>query len=1123
MSRQLTHTSSFRRIAFSAVVIGLSLSAAAQSLTITTLAGQIGTNGSADGTGTAARFTWANGIVADASGTLHLVDANNFTVRRVTPAGVVTTVAGAAGQKEHRDGTGTAARFYQPRGLARDAAGNLYVADTNPASPGATVRKISTTGVVTTHLSNLQAATALAIDAAGNLIVAGGLKLRAFSSSLVELPPTWAPGLPETGFVSALAVDRDGGVFLLDGVNHWIRKIAPSGTIVTVAGAWGAAGYVDGAGALARFSFPRGLALDSAGNAFVADGNNPVVRKITPAGIVTTVAGSISVAAPGASRDGLGSNARFSGLFSLAVGADDAVYVGDLGAIRKGVVVSSAAKIATAPSDQLVSAGERAVFSVGANGYPATSYQWQRANSAGVVWVNVADTGLYSGATTAVLTINGVTPGMNGDRFRCVVTNSLGSDTSASATLTVDPPVVVVPLRVSTLAGRAGTQGFADGVGANALLSGPTGVATDATGNVLVADTVGNRIRKITPGGTVTTLAGNGIVGVADGTGTAAQFHRPGPMAVDAQGNVFVADQLFVPDFAALPVIRKITPTGVVTTFVRGGTGGVRFNLINGLAFDRSGNLVVSCSAEGVVRFAPSGAIITTPLSSSALPGTGGIAFDAAGNLYIADTANHAILKVATTGLATLVAGKPGTAGAADGRAAVARFRLPTGVAVDSAGNIYVVDTGNHVIRRVTPAGVVSTVAAAAPTASQANPVGAADGIGATARFNGPQGIAIDRAGNLHIADTQNHTIRRAVPSDAVGLGQSAALYAQTTGSEPTSALAHEPKRAALGTGSTYQWFKDSVAIAGATNEQLLMASVGLSDQGSYAVQVTTSDGVSRSEPVALTVTGGRLVNLSIRSYAGSSEGTLIVGFVVSGPGLPLLARGVGPALIPFGVSGALSTPRLVLHARHTLLASNAGWANSPDISDAAGRVGAFALPPESNDAAMLSTLETGAYSVQCAADSGTGGVALVELYDASVTDAARSRLMNVSARSRVGAGDDVMIAGFSIRGIAPRRILLRGVGPTLGQFGVEGALADPQLLLFDSGGTLRAQNDDWSDNTNAAEITATTPSVGAFPLPNRSKDAVLLLSLNPGTYSVQVSGSDTAAGIALVEVYEVP
>ena len=1121
-----------RFIVLLAGLLTLVLTAAAQSLTITTIAGQPGESGSADGTGSAAQFYFFNGMVADASGNLYLLDDGNYTVRKVTSAGEVTTIAGAARQKAYVDGTGTAARFYQPSGLALDAAGNLYLSDFNPATVGPSVRKITPGGVVTTYLSGFGGP--LAFDAAGNLIVLAANRLRAFVNNVSQLPPTWPPGRVENVEGRALTIGRDGSIYVVDTSNHVVRKITSTGVMTILAGAVGVAGYADATGPNARFNSPSGIAVDSAGNVFVAEVINPVVRKITPAGVVTTVAGAAGVPfVPGFFPDGVGSSARFYVLTALAIGADDTVYIGEVGAVRKGVVVPSAAKVSIPPQDQIVSAGERTTFSVGANGFPAVSYQWQRAVSGSAVWVNLADVGLFSGATTSVLAINGVTPGMSGDRFRCVVTNPLGTDTSAVVSLTVDPPVVVVPLRVSTLAGRAGTQGGADGVGANASFNGPTGIATDASGNVLVADTFGNRIRKITPAGTVTTLAGSGVAGPADGTGTAAQFRQPGAIAVDAQGNVFVADQPNDPYNPGLPVIRKITPAGSVTTFAQGSLSGPRFNQVNGLAFDRLGNLVVSCSAEGAVRYAPNGTVVTS-LPPLRLPGNGGIAFDTAGNLYLADSVNAVIFKMTTDGLNSLVAGKFNTGGAADGRSAVARFQIPKGVAVDSAGSLYVVDTGNQSIRKITPTGMVSTVAAIKPTASQTNTAGATDGIGTTARFNQPAAIAIDRAGTLYIADTLNNTIRRAVPLDTLAVGQATELYAQSTEQdqpaaallplgESSPALSAGPRRAALGTGSSYQWFKDSVPITGATNATLRLAAVGLADQGRYAVQVTTSDGTSMSEAVALAVTGSRLVNLSIRSRAGKGAETLTVGFVVAGQGFPILIRGVGPGLAPFGVAGALANPRLELYGGGTLLSSNAGWGNLTDIVEASARVGAFALTTNSVDAAVLPTLESGAFTVQCSAGSDSGGVALVEMYDANLADAARSRLINVSARSRVGAGDEVMIAGFSIRGSAPRRVLLRGVGPTLGQFGVEGALPDPQLKLFDSGGTLRAQNDDWSDNTNAADIAGAALAVGAFQLAPQSKDAVLFLSLNPGTYSVQLAGAATGTGIALIEVYEAP
>ena len=275
----------------------------------------------------------------------------------------------------------------------------------------------------------------------------------------------------------------------------------------------------------------------------------------------------------------------------------------------------------------------------------------------------------------------------------------------------------------TTLAGQPGGQGNADGTGSAARFNCPVGVAVDSAGNVFVADYDNYTIRKVTPAGVVTTLAGSaGNGGSADGTGSAARFNQPSGVAVDSAGNVFVAD-------TDNHTIRKVTPAGVVTT------------------------LAGSAGASGSTDGTGSAARFDDPE---------GVAVDSAGNVFVADTDNHTIRKVTPAGVVTTLAGSAGASGSTDGTGSAARFYYPVGVAVDSAGNVFVADTGNHTIRKVTPAGVVTTLAGSAGNS------GSADGTGSAARFNDPEGVAVDSAGNVFVADCFNNTIRKVTSAGVV-------------------------------------------------------------------------------------------------------------------------------------------------------------------------------------------------------------------------------------------------------------------------------------------------------------------------------------------------------------------
>jgi sugar lactone lactonase YvrE len=352
-------------------------------------------------------------------------------------------------------------------------------------------------------------------------------------------------------------------VYVADSFNDTIRKISPTAMVSTFAGAGGAVGSVDGSGSAALFANPNLLAFDPAGILYVSDGYNNAIRKITPAGVVSTFVGA---ATQSGSADGSGSSARFNVPHAVAADAAGTLYVAD-------------------------------------------SYN-----------------------------------------------STIRKITAAGA--------------VSTLAGLAGKSGTLDGSGGNARFNFPYGVAVDSEGNVYVADSFNEEIRKITPAGVVSTLAGNGTIGSADGKGSAASFHYPYGLAVDSAGILYVADTYN-------HTIRKITPDGTVSTLA--GTAG------------KMGSTDATGAAAG----------FNLPMS---------IAIDSTGNLYVADSSNNAIRKIAPGAVVTTLAGNAGQTGSIDGTGSAARFSTPNYLTLDSAGNVYVSDTGNSTIRKITSSGVVTTV-----------------------------------------------------------------------------------------------------------------------------------------------------------------------------------------------------------------------------------------------------------------------------------------------------------------------------------------------------------------------------------------------------------------------------
>lgn len=689
-------------ILFVFLIIHLSTPVLAQSVystpyTFTTLAGRSGSPGSSDGTVNSAKFNSPLAVALDTAGNLYVTDEHNHTVRKVTTSGLVITLAGLTGVQGTNDGIGTAARFSYPSGIVVDTAGNLYVSDYG----NNTIRKVTPGGLVSTFVGRpgvqgtndgtgssalLYSPDFSAIDNAGNIYVTDQY------STIRKVTPSGVVTTVAGGFYfpEGLAVNSSGNLYVVDSWDDTIRKVTPQGAVTTVAGFSGNAGSADGTNSVARFYKPNGLVLDNAGNLYVSDTMNNTIRKVTPSGtnwVVTTLAAR---AGGGSARfaDGTNGAAGFDLPYGLALDSATNLYVADGGnnSIRKLTQVGTN-WVVTTPVGQGGNAGSTdGIGSAAQFRYP----DGVAVDGGGKVYV--ADTGA---CTIRMVTATGV---------------------------------------VTTLAGSSINSGSADGTNGAARFSSPAGLAVDTNGNVFVADTYNNTIRELSLSGTnwvVTTIAGmagtNGA-GSADGTNSAALFNGPSSVAVDSAGNIYVAD-------AHNYTIREMMPSGtnwVVTT-------------IAGLAGTYG-------SADG-----------TNSAARFFYPQ--GVAVDSAGNIYVADSDNSTIRKVTPMGtnwVVTTLAGLARSAGIADGTNSAARFYEPSGVAVDTSGNVYVADFGYSTIRKITPAGAVTTLAGVA------NTTGSSDGTGTNALFYQSYGIAVDSAGNLYVADQFNSTIRKGFPASSV-------------------------------------------------------------------------------------------------------------------------------------------------------------------------------------------------------------------------------------------------------------------------------------------------------------------------------------------------------------------
>lgn len=631
---------------------------------VTHYAGDPNNPGSSDGGRISAHFWNPGGVAVDASGNMFVADTGSCTIRKVTPAGVVTTFAGTAGVVGSANGAGTAAQFNSPQGIAIDSKGVLYVAD----QFNNIIRKITPAGAVSTLAGK-----------AGLFGSADGTGANA------RFNGPWG-----------IALDAAGNVYVADSNNASIRKITPAGVVSTLV--------------TPQFEFPTGICLDSAGNIFVSEFDGETIRKITPAGVTTIFAGRFNIS--GSVNSTIGTNATFDQPQSLAIDSSNNIYVADANnhKIRK---ITSGAVVTTL---------------AGSGGLGATDATGTQASFGN-------PTGLGTDAAGNVFVT---------DNF----TQLLRKVTSGGV--------------VTTLAGDIDVQGTNDGPGLLATFFSPGDVVVDAGGNLYVADSDNNTIRKISAAGAVTTLAGlAGVEGTADGTGSAARFKGPEGVAVDKTGNVYVAD-------TSSSTIRKITPAGLVTTFAGSpgqdglvdGTGtAARFSFPENISIDKSGNLYVADTANSLVRKITSKGVVTTvPTPGVVLSSIYDVAVDSTGNIFVADAGNNRIVKISSTGVASVFAGN-GNFGSTDGTGTGATLGFPSGLAIDASNNVIFSDGGNNTIRRITPAGVVTTVAG--------NPLnfGDSEGTGPNATFDFPKGITIDSSGAFYVTNFLRDHIFKGVQS----------------------------------------------------------------------------------------------------------------------------------------------------------------------------------------------------------------------------------------------------------------------------------------------------------------------------------------------------------------------
>jgi RHS repeat-associated protein len=635
--------------------------------TIRTVAGNGVPGYSGDGgPATAASLNDPRGLAVGPDGSLYIADSGNNVIRKVSPTGIISTVAGggspAAGLGD--GGPATAASLSQPDGAAVGPGGSLYIADTLNDR----VRKVAPDGIISTVAGN-----GTSVDSGD-----GGPA----TAASVYLP-------------SGVAVGPDGSLYLTDPYYNRIREVTPDGIIHAFAGN-GTGGYSgDGRPAIkAELSFPFGLAIGPDGSLYIADTDNHVIRKVTPDGTISTVAGG----GPCCFGDGGPATAAFlNEPNGVAVGPDNSLYIAD----------SYDNRIREVTPDGIINTiAGNGTGSYGGDGGPATAASL---SEPGAVAVG-PDGSLYIADTL-------------NDRIRKVTPDGT----------------------ISTVAGDGTCKCLGDGGPAIAAsLSRPGGIAVGPDGSLYISDTQDNRVREVTSDGAINTIAGTGTQGYSgDGApATAANLNNPEGVAVGTDGSIYIAD-------SGNSVIRKVAPDGTISTVAGNGVSSY------------GGNGLLATKAE-----------LNHPEDVTEGPD---------GSLYISDTSNAVIRKVTPSGIISTVAGggAPPSGLGDGGPATAASLDVPSGVAVGADGTLYIADTNNAVIRKVVPDGTISTVAGSNGTQGPSGYGGPTTAAGLVS----PTGVAVDPDGNIYITDSgANRILKVAPPLPGVSTGD--AVLPSSDGSE---------------------------------------------------------------------------------------------------------------------------------------------------------------------------------------------------------------------------------------------------------------------------------------------------------------------------------------------------
>jgi Immunoglobulin domain/Immunoglobulin I-set domain/NHL repeat len=814
---------------------------------INTVAGNGIEGGGGDGgPATAASLYNPYGLALDALHNLFIVDTMANLIRRVDTHGIITTVAGNGSGLNYPTGDGgpaTNATLIEPVDVALDAQGNLYIAaDYNENS----VRKVDRNGIITTVVgSGLNNPFGLAFDALGNLFIADS------GDNCVR--KVYFSGYP-TLTLNAINTTNAG--------KYTVVITNPYGSVTSTV-------------AVLTVALPPTIQTQPLSQG-VLKGSNATLNVIATGTLPLYYDWFFNVTNP--VQNGTSASLFINSFDSTNVGQYLVVVSNAFGSVTSSIVnleLPPALTIITQPVSRTNLVGSNAVFSMVVSGIGPFTYQW-RFNG-----TNLPNNFVTTVAGNGSLAYNGDGGPATGAGVwgpACVAFDSPGNmyvtSGSQNRIRKVDTNGII-----STVAGNGNQDYSGDGVAAtNTSLYSPNGVVFDALGNFYIADSANERVRKVDINGIITTVAGNGSETFAGdgGAATNATVSYPFGVALDAPGNLYIADSVN-------NRIRKVNTNGIITTVVGNGSaayagdGGAATNaaLNNpfGVGLDPLGNLYIADSGNNRIRKVDTNGIITTvagdgndhysgdgvAATNTSLYSPNGVTFDAPGNLYIADSANNRIRKVNTNGIITTVAGNGSRTFAGDGGAATnASFNIPYGVAFDSVGNMYVADTGNNLIRKVHYAGdpTLSLTSINTNNAGNYNVV-----------ITGPFGSVTSSVAVLTVVSPP--TILYQPASQRVVAGSNVTFSVTATGTQP------------LG----YSWYLNATTILqSGSNSSLALPGVTPGNNGNYTVVVTNAYSSVTSQVAMLTVGFPPMVTIS-GSQTAFPGSNVVVGAVADGTG----------------------------------------------------------------------------------------------------------------------------------------------------------------------------------------------------------------------------------------------